>query len=105
MKKLPEVLFVVDGVYEKQAVKEGKSLNIDTFAILNTNGDDKVLTDMIPANTNSVKSMKFLADELKEALANVKIVRKTVEKKIVTKTVVEKKETLKTEETQEKEEK
>ena len=84
MKKVPEVLFVVDGVYEKQAVKEGRGLKIDTFAILNTNGDDTILTNAIPANTNSVKSIDFLANELKQALSNVKIVAKTPVKRINT---------------------
>jgi ribosomal protein S2 len=37
MKKIPDVVFVVDGVYEKQALKEANSLNLKTFAILNTN--------------------------------------------------------------------
>jgi len=84
MKKTPEVLFVVDGVYEKQAVKEWGSLNISTFAILNTNGDDTILTNAIPANTNSVKSIDFLANQLKEALSNVKVVAKTPVKRINT---------------------
>ena len=84
MKKVPEVLLVVDGVYEKQAVKEGRGLKIDTFAILNTNGDDTILTNAIPANTNSVKSIDFLANELKQALSNVKIVAKTPVKRINT---------------------
>ena len=37
IKKLPDVVFVVDGVYEGQALKEANSLKLDTFAILNTN--------------------------------------------------------------------
>jgi small subunit ribosomal protein S2 len=77
MKKIPDVLFVVDGIYEKQAVKEGNSLKISTFAILNTNGDDTIVTNLIPANTNSVKSIEFLAASLKEALTGIKVVKKS----------------------------
>ena len=84
MKKIPEVLFIVDGVYEKQAVKEWNSLNIPTFAILNTNGDDSVLTNIIPANTNSVKSIGFIAWELKKVLWQVKEKAKSPVKKIIT---------------------
>ncbi|MDR2411854.1 MAG: uS2 family ribosomal protein [Candidatus Peribacteria bacterium] len=37
MKKIPDVVFVVDGVYESQAIKEANILNLTSFAILNTN--------------------------------------------------------------------
>ncbi len=73
MKRVPDVLFVVDGVYEKQAVKEAKSLNMKSFAIMNTNGDENQVTNLIPANTNSVKSTEFIAGILKKELAWVKV--------------------------------
>jgi len=74
MKRVPDVLFVVDGVYEQQAVKEAKSLNMKSFAILNTNGDENQVTNLIPANTNSVKSTEFIAGIIKKELAWVKVV-------------------------------
>jgi ribosomal protein S2 len=37
MKKIPEVIFVIDGIYESQAIKEANTLNLLSFAILNTN--------------------------------------------------------------------
>ncbi|MDR1945384.1 MAG: uS2 family ribosomal protein [Candidatus Peribacteria bacterium] len=37
MKKIPDVIFVVDGVYEDQAIKEANALNLISFAILSTN--------------------------------------------------------------------
>jgi ribosomal protein S2 len=37
MKKIPEVVFVIDGVYEEQAIKEANALKLTSFAILNTN--------------------------------------------------------------------
>jgi len=64
MKKTPDVLFVVDGVYEAQAVREANSLNIKSFAIMNTNGDENVVDNLIPANTNSVKSTEFIASAI-----------------------------------------
>lgn len=72
MKKIPEVLFVVDWVYEEQAIKEANSLKLKSFAILNTNGDDTVVDNCIPANTNSVKSTEFIANAIKAELAWVK---------------------------------
>lgn len=67
IKKTPDLVFVVDSVYEKQAVKEAQTLGIEVIAIANTNGDDLVVKNIIPANTNSVKSLQFLAKELKSA--------------------------------------
>jgi len=80
MKQIPDVIFVVDGIYEKQAVKEANSLNIPAYAILNTNGDDTVVQNLIPANTNSVKSIEFIANTLTESLAGVKVQAKTIRK-------------------------
>ena len=64
MKRLPDVIFVVDGAYEVQALKEANNLGIKTFALANTNTDPDLLTDFIPANTNSVKSIAYVAKEL-----------------------------------------
>jgi len=73
MKTLPKVIFVVDSVFEKQAVKEANSLKLNIFSISNTNGDDTVVSNLIPANTNSVKSLEYLAAELKSVLGDVKV--------------------------------
>ncbi len=64
MKKLPDVVFVADGVYDKKALVEAKKIGKKAFAILNTNGDIDLVDDFIPANTNSVKSVTFIAEEL-----------------------------------------
>jgi len=66
MKRPPDVVFVVDGVFEGQAVKEAKSLWIPCYTISNTNGNPFIVEEVIPANTNSVKSLDFLASALKE---------------------------------------
>ena len=84
MKKIPEILFAVDGIYEKQAIKEANTLNLSVFSIFNTNWDDTLVENLIPANTNSVKSMDFLASCLKETLADIKVVRKTAPVKRIT---------------------
>ena len=68
MKRIPEILFVVDGIFEKQAIREANALKLKTFAVLNTNWDDTVVDNCIPANTNSVKSVEFLMDELNSSI-------------------------------------
>lgn len=82
MKKTPDILFVVDGVYEGQAVKEARTLGIPCYAICNTNGNPFLVQEAIPANTNSVKSLDYLALALKDAFkAPAKKVAKSEEKK------------------------
>lgn len=68
MKKLPDVIFIVDGVYEAQAIKEANTLGLECIAILNSNWDDLVVSNCIPANTNSPKSLAFIANELKPSI-------------------------------------
>ena len=98
MKKIPDIVFVVDGVYERQAIKEANSLKLKTFAVLNANGDDTIVDNCIPANTNSVKSIEFLLGELTPAISkvtktestNASRVKKVTEKKVERKPAVKK---------------
>ncbi len=92
MKRLPDVIFVVDGAFEKQAVKEANSLKMPAYAVLNTNGNPNLVKAFIPANTNSVKSLDFIASALKDALVWVKPAKKasTIKKVPAKKTAVKK---------------
>lgn len=65
MKGLPDVIFAVDAVYEQQALKEAAVLGIHSIAICNTNGNPHLLNNLIPANTNAVKSIEYIVDQLK----------------------------------------
>jgi small subunit ribosomal protein S2 len=65
MERLPDIIFVVDAAYEIQAVKEANSLKLPIYALASTNSNPDLLTNLIPANTNSVKSIEFIANELK----------------------------------------
>lgn len=68
MKKLPDVIFVVDAAYEIQAVKEANSLKLPVYAMASTNSNPDLLTNLIPANTNSIKSIEYIANELKSVV-------------------------------------
>lgn len=72
MKKTPDVVFVVDGAYEAQALREAKTLKIVSLAVLNTNGNPDLVEAFVPANTNSIKSINYIAEELKTVLKSVK---------------------------------
>ena len=87
MKKTPDIIFVVDSAYEDQAVKEAKSLRLPVYGICNTNSDPYLLHEAIPANTNSVKSLDYLATNLASALTGTikKAPTKTATKPLVRK--------------------
>lgn len=76
MKKLPDVVFTSDWIYEKQSLREAEILNIKSFAIFNTNGDVDLVSNYIPANTNSVKSFEYLSQEIKNCLGAFKVAKK-----------------------------
>jgi len=104
MKKTPDIIFVVDGEYESQAVKEANSLGLPVYAISNTNGNPYDLTDAIPANTNSVKSLDYLAGALLSGIKSAKVTKSAAPKKAIEKkapakkTAPKKEEAVKTEE-------
>lgn len=85
MKKTPDVIFVVDGIFEGQATKEAKSLGLPCFAIANTNGNPFDVTDAIPANTNSVKSLDYLAAALSDGMKKAPVTKKEAPKKAIEK--------------------
>jgi len=68
MKKLPDLIFVVDWIYEWQSIKEANTLWIECIAILNTNWDDTIVSNCIPANTNSPKSLAFIAKAIQSSI-------------------------------------
>jgi len=98
MKKVPDIIFAIDGAFEVQALREANSLKLPSFAVLNTNGDPDRVEAFIPANTNSVKSIDFIASELKSCLSGIKAVNKAVPKKLTDKKPAVKKPVVKKEE-------
>lgn len=88
LKGLPDIVFVVDGIFETQALKEAKRLGITSYEIINTNGDIDMADDFIVANTNSTKAMDYLAAQFTSSIVkwvkreNVSVVKKVEERKI-----------------------
>ncbi len=82
MKRIPDVIFASDWIYETQALREAEILGITSFAIFNTNGNIDLVSNLIPANTNSPKSFDYIAGELKSAFSGVKTAQKATVKKV-----------------------
>ncbi len=68
MKKLPDMMFVVDPVKEHIAVKEARKLGIPVVAPLDTNCDPDLITYPIPGNDDAIRSIQLFCKEMAEAV-------------------------------------
>lgn len=68
MDKLPDALFVIDTVREKNALLEAKRFNIPVIAIIDTNSDPDLVTYPVPANDDAIRAVKFFASKFAEAI-------------------------------------
>lgn len=68
MKKLPDMLFVLDAAKEHIAVLEARCLNIPIVAPLDTNCDPDLITYPIPGNDDAIRSIQLFCNEMAEAI-------------------------------------
>jgi len=68
MKKLPDMLFVVDAAKEHIAVLEAKCLGIPVVAPLDTNCDPDLITYPIPGNDDAIRSIQLFCREMTAAI-------------------------------------
>ncbi len=76
MKRLPELLIVIDTVREVTAVKEANILGIPVLALADTNSDPDSIDYIIPANDDAVRAIKLLVATLAEAAVEGNAIRK-----------------------------
>jgi len=83
MKKLPDVVVIVDVCHDEIAVKEARKLNIPIVAIVDTNGDPEPIDYPIAANDDAVKSIKVIMDTFIETIKDAAEIwgRKVAEEK------------------------
>jgi small subunit ribosomal protein S2 len=67
MKRLPELIIVVDTVREATAVKEANSLKIPVLALADTNSNPDQIDYILPANDDAVRAIKLLLEAFAEA--------------------------------------
>jgi len=68
MKKLPDMMFVVDAVKEHIAVNEARRLGMKVVAPLDTNCDPDVIDYPIPGNDDAIRSINLFCKEMAEAI-------------------------------------
>ena len=68
MHRMPGIILVIDVMHEKNAVKEAKIKKIPVIGIVDTNSDPTTVDYPIPANDDSLLSVKLIVDEIKNAI-------------------------------------
>jgi len=68
MKKLPDMMFVLDAVKEKIAILEAKRLGITVIAPLDTNCDPDLVDYPIPGNDDAIRSIQLFCNEMAAAM-------------------------------------
>lgn len=74
MKKLPDMMFVVDAVKEHIAVKEARRLGMKVVAPLDTNCDPDMVDYPIPGNDDAIRSINLFCKEMAEAIIEGKAI-------------------------------
>jgi len=67
LKKLPELLFIVDTRREVLAVKEARALGISIVAMVDTNTDPDPINYVIPANDDAIRAVQLLTGKMADA--------------------------------------
>ena len=70
MKKLPNVIIVVDGRTESIAIQEARKLEIPIVCIVDSNTDPATCDYPIPANDDSIRTIQLLVTEIVNTIVN-----------------------------------
>jgi small subunit ribosomal protein S2 len=78
MNGLPGIIIVADIIKEHIAVKEANRLNVPVVGIVDTNSDPSKVTNPIPANDDSIKTLQIIFKEFADIIGStpVKVVKK-----------------------------
>ncbi len=74
MKKLPDMMFVIDTEKEHIAVKEARRLGMKVVAPLDTNCDPDMVDYPIPGNDDAIRSINLFCKEMAEAIIEGKAI-------------------------------
>lgn len=68
MKRLPDIVLIVDQKRETTAIQECIKLNIPTICILDTNCNPDIVDIPIPANDDAIRSIKLVVGKIADAI-------------------------------------
>ena len=75
LKKVPDLLIVVDTEREETAVKEANTLNIPVLGIVDTNANPDVIDYIVPANDDAMRSIRLLVKTFADAVIEGRAIR------------------------------
>src|SRR3990172_2133420 len=76
MKRLPELVFIVDVMREDTAVRESNSKEIPVIALVDTNCAPGGVDYVIPSNDDAIRAIKLLVGKIADAVLEGKAMRK-----------------------------
>jgi len=76
MKKLPDLIFIVDIGREESAVKEANLLKIPIVSLVDTNCNPQNIDYVIPSNDDAIRAIKLLVGKVADAVLEGKAMRK-----------------------------
>jgi small subunit ribosomal protein S2 len=79
MKRVPELIFVIDVGREDAAVHEANLLNIPVVALVDTNCNPEGVDYVIPSNDDAIRAIKLLVAKIADAVLEGKAMRKDEE--------------------------
>ena len=85
MKKIPDLVFIIDTNYESLAIQESVKLGIPIIAILDSNSNPDGIEYPIPGNDDARRSIDLYCNLIKETINTAKKSAPLVEKKKITK--------------------
>lgn len=83
MKKLPDMLFVIDAVKEHIAVKEARRLGMKVIAPLDTNCDPDLIDYPIPGNDDAIRSINLFCREIADAIIEGKAMMEGADEEMI----------------------
>lgn len=72
MKGVPDVIFVLDVGYEKNAISEAKKLGIPVVGIVDSNNSPERIDYIIPGNDDSIRAVKLYCESVSAAVMEAK---------------------------------
>ena len=81
MKKIPDLVFIIDTNYESLAIQESVKLGIPIIAILDSNSNPDGIDFPIPGNDDARRSIDLYCNLIKETINSAKKAAPSIEPK------------------------
>lgn len=69
LKKLPDVVVIIDTAHDALALREAKRMGLSVVAVVDTNADPRMVQYPIPANNDARSAVNYVLERVKAAIA------------------------------------